>query len=80
MKELVSNTAVSYEVQEVEQKEVLTRAEIVEQYGSQLEGNPSVYCGTYSKYNGGSLYGAWLDLTKFADYDEFMSYYRSALK
>lgn len=67
MKELVSNTAASHEAQEV-----LTRAEIVNQYGSELEGNPSVYCGTYGKYNGGSLYGAWLDLTKFADYDEFM--------
>lgn len=70
MKELVSNTAVSHEVQETE--EVLTRAEIVKQYGSKLEGNPSVYCGTYGKYNDGSIYGAWLDLTKFEDYDEFM--------
>ena len=30
-----------------------------------------VYCGTYRKYNEGNLYGAWIDLEKFADADEF---------
>ena len=34
-------------------------------------GNPAVYVGTYHKYNCGSLFGMWLDLTTFADYDEF---------
>ena len=37
------------------------------------EGNPAVYVGTYGKYNSGSLRGAWLDITKFADYDEFLA-------
>lgn len=38
------------------------------------EGNPAVFVCTYHKYNcGRSLDGAWLDLTKFADYDEFMA-------
>ena len=36
-------------------------------------GNPAVYVGTYGKYNSGSLRGAWLDLTTFADYDEFLA-------
>lgn len=37
--------------------------------------HPSVYCGTYGKYNGGSLYGQWIDLTTFGgDYDEFITY------
>lgn len=34
-------------------------------------GNPAVYVGTYHKYNCGSIFGMWLDLTTFADYDEF---------
>ena len=32
-----------------------------------------MYVGTYGKYNSGSLRGAWLDITKFADYDEFLA-------
>lgn len=32
---------------------------------------PSLYVGTYGKYNDGSIKGAWLDLTKYADRDEF---------
>ena len=32
-----------------------------------------MYVGTYGKYNSGSLRGAWLDLTTFADYDEFLA-------
>ena len=36
--------------------------------------NPAVYCGTYGKYNGGSLYGMWIDLTTFFDYDDFMEF------
>lgn len=30
-----------------------------------------LYCGTYAKYNNGSLYGKWLDLDDYADNDEF---------
>ena len=33
-----------------------------------------IYVGTYHKYNCGSLNGAWVDLTQFADYDEFMEF------
>ena len=32
----------------------------------------SLYVGTYRKYNEGSLYGAWLDLTDYADAEEFL--------
>lgn len=68
MKESVSNTAALTEA-----KEVLSYNEIKEQYGADYtEEHPSVYCGTYGKYNDGSLFGMWLDLTKFKDYDEFM--------
>lgn len=34
-------------------------------------GNPAVYVGSFHKYACGSIFGAWLDLTAFADYDEF---------
>lgn len=30
-----------------------------------------IYVGTYSKYNDGSLFGAWLDLTEYSDKEEF---------
>ena len=30
-----------------------------------------VYCGTYAKYNGGSIYGMWIDLEQFTDAEDF---------
>lgn len=73
MEELVSNNIASIEAQVAEESQkVMTRAEIQDMYGSELDGNPSVYCGTYGKYNNGSLFGLWLDITKFNDYDEFI--------
>lgn len=33
----------------------------------------SIYVGTYSKYNNGSLYGKWLNLSDYSDYDELLS-------
>ena len=73
MKELVSNNIASIEAQVAEESQkVMTRAEIQDMYGSDMDGNPSVYCGTYGKYNNGSLFGLWLDITKFNDYDEFI--------
>lgn len=44
------------------------------EHKSDLDGNPSVYCGTYSKYNDGSLCGLWIDLSTFTDYDEFITF------
>lgn len=35
--------------------------------------SPRVYVGTNGKYNAGSLAGAWLDLSKFKDFDAFMN-------
>ena len=47
----------------------------IEDYKSDYrEGNPAVFVCTYHKLNcGRSLDGEWLDITKFADYDEFMA-------
>ena len=33
-----------------------------------------VYVGTYNKYNNGSLFGKWLDLSDYSDKDEFFFY------
>ncbi|MCH5346793.1 MAG: antirestriction protein ArdA [Muribaculaceae bacterium] len=41
---------------------------------SDCDGAPSVYVGTYRKYNEGSLRGLWIDLTSFDDYDEFINF------
>lgn len=50
-----------------------TKQELEAEYScNRNSGSPAVYVGTYAKYNNGSLYGAWFDLTKFYDYDEFI--------
>lgn len=33
-----------------------------------------IYVSTYAKHNNGSLSGEWVNLSKFNDYDEFVSY------
>ena len=35
---------------------------------------PSVYVGTYAKYNSGSINGAWVRLDQFSNADEFEAY------
>ena len=35
-----------------------------------------VYMGTYAKYNNGNLFGAWLTLADYADWDDFMTWAR----
>lgn len=32
----------------------------------------SIYVGTYQKYNNGSLYGKWLNLVDYSNYDELL--------
>ena len=39
-----------------------------------------LYCGTFGKYNSGSLAGAWVDLSDFADMAEFMEHIRELHK
>ena len=38
---------------------------------SKIESQPAVYCGTYGKYNEGSIRGAWIDLTLVKNEEEF---------
>lgn len=37
------------------------------------EVTPRIYVGTYAKYNNGSIEGAWLDLTDYADAEDFLN-------
>ena len=37
-----------------------------------LAAQAAIYCGTYHKYNNGSLDGAWLELEMFDSYEEFI--------
>ena len=32
-----------------------------------------IYVGTYAKYNNGSIYGKWLDVTDYANKDKFLA-------
>jgi len=41
---------------------------------------PRVYVGTYAKYNNGSIAGAWVDLTRFDNADEFEEFCRELHK
>lgn len=36
--------------------------------------NPMVYCGTYHKYNSGSIDGAWVDIASFQNGKDFMNW------
>ena len=36
--------------------------------------SPALYCGTYGKYNSGSLCGMWVDLSTFDSYDDFLNF------
>ena len=49
-------------------REPLTKNEIREHAAHYENSNPAVYCGTYAKYNNGSLYGMWIDLSTFENY------------
>lgn len=35
--------------------------------------NFAIYCGTYAKYNSGSIEGAWLNLSDYQSYDELLT-------
>lgn len=54
--------------------EPLTKEEREEHAYDYKTGNPAVYCGTYGKYNNGSLAGLWVDLTTFDDKEELFEF------
>lgn len=42
--------------------------------------NVQIYVGTYSKYNNGSIYGAWLKLEEYSNYEELIKAMRELHK
>ena len=48
--------------------------EAVINHRSDCDGQPSVYVGTYGKYNDGSLCGLWIDLSTFNGFDDFIDF------
>ncbi|MBD5230360.1 MAG: antirestriction protein ArdA [Bacteroidales bacterium] len=48
--------------------------EAIANHKSHCDGEPSVYVGTYGKYNDGSLCGLWIDLSSFNSYDDFIDF------
>ena len=57
--------------------EPLTKEEIRAYAAHYDQAKPAIYCGTYHKYNCGSLYGMWVDITSFDNYSEFCDFCRS---
>ena len=55
-------------------REPLTKNEIREHAAHYENSNPAIYCGTYAKYNNGSLYGMWVDLSTFENYHDFIEF------
>ena len=49
----------------------------ISRHKSECDGEPSVYVGTYGKYNNGSLSGLWIDLSSFNGYDDFIDFCRA---
>ncbi len=50
------------------------REAITEHEADYRDENPSLYCGTYAKYNGGDLSGLWVDLSTFDSYEDFINF------
>lgn len=48
--------------------------EILSHANSPYNEGPSIYCGTYAKYNNGDLSGMWIDLDSFYDFDDFINF------
>ena len=57
-----------------EQLEPLTKEEIRTHSHNYEDEQPAIYVGTYHKYNCGSIYGIWVDITSFDDYEEFCDF------
>ncbi len=49
-------------------------AQDVNYHKSACEGEPSIYCGTYGKYNEGCLQGLWIDLSTFQYYEDLLNF------
>lgn len=55
-------------------KEPLTQSERKEHEANLEQLVPAVYCGTYHKYNCGSLSGMWINLSSFDNHNDFIEF------
>lgn len=55
-------------------REALTAEEINAHKNDYTNETPAIYVGTYAKYNEGSLFGMWIDLSTFDDADELYDF------
>ena len=53
-------------------KLILQKMSVEDYMADSSLGHPSVYVGTYRKYNDGDLFGMWVDMVACGDYDTFM--------
>ena len=44
------------------------------------DNNPRIYCGTYAKYNSGSIHGKWFDLTEYNNIKELYKAFKELHK
>ena len=60
---------------EDEQMNLLEVIDYINEHASYNDDDePAVYVGSYYKYNGGDLYGLWVNLASFDSYDEFIEF------
>lgn len=60
---------------EDEQMNLLEVIDYINEHASQIDDDrPSVYVGTYAKYNDGSLFGMWVNIASFDDYESFIEF------
>ena len=59
--------------QKISYEQLIAQKMAVKEFFAEASDNtPAVYVGTYGKYNEGSVFGEWIDITKFDDYDAFI--------
>ncbi len=71
-KEFSQNQSLEKKAVKVVSKYTMQKQSVAEYVADYEDEHPSLYVGTYAKYNEGSIFGEWIDLTKCGSYDEFM--------
>jgi len=72
----ILNNVCDYILNKSEKREanLLEVIDYINEHADHEDDTPAVYVGTYGKYNGGDLFGLWVNLASFDDYDEFIEY------
>lgn len=46
----------------------------IDYHKTSSDGQPAIYCGSWGKYNNGSLRGMWINIASFNDFGEFINF------